>query len=63
MQQRQVVAHLHERVRNARADFHWKAAALLVAKGKHLVVEDLNLRDLAKGRLARFVHDVGWGSF
>ena len=61
--QRQVVARLHERVRNARADFHWKVASLLVAKRKRIVVEDLNIRGLAKGRLARFIHDVGWGEF
>ena len=61
--QKQVVARLHEQVRHARADFHWKTAAWLVTQGKTLVVEDLNIRGLARGRLSRQIHDVGWGDF
>ncbi len=61
--QRQVVARLHAKVRNTRRDFHFKTAAALVAQGKTLTVEDLNIKGLARGTFSRQVSDVAWGDF
>lgn len=57
------VTRLHMRVQNARKDFHYKTAAQLAGNGKSFAVEDLNIKGLAKSKLARQVHDVGWAAF
>ncbi len=61
--QRKAVERLHLRVRNQRANFHWQAAKKLVEQGKTLIVEDLNVKGLARGMLSRQVSDVGWAAF
>jgi putative transposase len=53
----------HARVRNARKDFHHKTARALVRRFDRIVVEDLNVKGLAGGMLARPVHDAGWAQF
>ncbi len=58
-----LVARLHERVRNLRRDHAFKLAAHLVQRFDNIYVEALNLKGLAKSRLARDVYDQGWGGF
>lgn len=58
-----LLAKRHRRVENARRDFHWKAARSLVGRYDLIAVEDLNVKGLAGGMLAKSVHDVGWGDF
>ncbi len=58
-----LVARLHERVRNLRRDHAFKLANDLVRRFDVIYVEALNLQGLARGRLARDVHDQGWGAF
>ncbi len=58
-----MVARLHERVRNRRRDHAFKLANDLVRRFDVIYVEALNLQGLARGRLARDVHDQGWGAF
>ena len=58
-----LVARLHERVRNRRRDHAFKLAADLVRRFDVIYVEALNLRGLARSRLAHDVHDQGWGAF
>lgn len=58
-----VLARLHERVRNVRRDHAFKLAKTLVQRFDVIYVEDLNLRGLARGRLARDIHDQAWGAF
>jgi putative transposase len=53
----------HARIGNQRADMHHKAANGLVAKYDVICVEDLNIKGLAGGMLAKHVLDCGWGSF
>lgn len=60
---RQCVARAHERVANQRLDFHRKTAKKLVERFDLISHEDLNVRGLASGMLAKSVHDVGWGQF
>ena len=53
----------HAHVRNQRADFHHKVSRWLVCRFGLIVVEDLNVRGLAAGMLAKSVNDAGWSSF
>lgn len=61
--QRNVVARVHERVRDARLDFHRKLAVLLFAKYDLVAYEDLNVRGMVHGRMAKSIHDAGWAQF
>lgn len=63
LRQKQRVTRLHMRVADRRRDFHYKTAAELIAKGNSIAVEDLNIKGLAKSKLARQVADVSWGQF
>ena len=57
------LARLHRRVRCIRRDFLHKVTTWLVRTKPVIVVEDLNVRGLARGRFSRHVVDVGWGTF
>jgi putative transposase len=53
----------HQRVSNLRRDFHHKTARALVARYGTVVHEDLNIRGIARTRLAKSTLDVAWGTF
>jgi putative transposase len=53
----------HLKVRNQRKDFHHKTARQLVNQYDTIFFEHLNITGLARGFLARAVHDVAWGTF
>ena len=53
----------HDKVRRVRLDFHHKVARRLVRDFDRIAVEDLNVKGLAKGFLAKQVADAAWGSF
>lgn len=53
----------HKRVANTRKDFHCKTANSLLKKYDVVAVEKLNIKGLAKSRLAKSVNDAGWGQF
>jgi putative transposase len=53
----------HAHVQNQRADFHHKTARTLVNTYGVIAVEDLNIKGLASGILAKSVHDAGWAGF
>jgi len=57
------LARLHRRVRNIRQDFLHKVTTWLAKTKPVIVVEDLNVRGLGRGRLSRSVADAGWGTF
>jgi putative transposase len=50
-------------VRNQRADFQHKLSRRLVNEYGLIAVEDLNVKGLAGGMLAKSVHDAGWSMF
>src|SRR5262249_50631701 len=52
----------HAHVANQRRDFHHKTARRLVNSYGVMAVEDLNVKGLASGMLARSVHDAGWSA-
>ncbi len=53
----------HQHVANQRKDFQHKLSTQLVQNFGMITVEDLNIKGLSGGILAKAVHDVGWSSF
>ena len=53
----------HEHIANQRRDFHHKESRKLVNTYGLIAVEDLNIKGLAAGMLAKSVHDAGWATF
>jgi putative transposase len=53
----------HAKVKNQRADFQHKVARTLVNAYGVIAVEDLNIKGLASGMLAKSVNDAGWAAF
>ncbi len=53
----------HKKVADTRKDFHFKTAKNLLSKYDVVVVEKLNVKGLARTRLAFAIHDVGWSQF
>ena len=53
----------HKKVADTRKDFHFKTALRLLEKYDVIVVEKLNIKGLARTRLAKSIHDAGWGQF
>jgi putative transposase len=60
---RRRVAVTHRKVREARRDHAYKTALRLVRDNQAVYAEDLAVCGLARTRLARSVHDAGWGQF
>lgn len=56
------LARLHRRIRNIRRDFLHKVTTWLAKTKPVIVVEDLNVRGMSRGRLSRSVADVSWGA-
>ena len=59
---RLALARLHRRVANRRSAYHWWLANDLCDQYNHLVLEDLNLKGMAR-MWGRKVHDLGFGNF
>jgi putative transposase len=57
------VARAHARVADARRDFHHKLSTAIIRDNQAVYVEDLAVSGLARGRLAKSVHDAGWSAF
>jgi putative transposase len=57
------VAKLHKHVFDQRNDFQHKLSRDLVNNYGFIAVEDLNVKGLAGGMLAKSVHDAAWSSF
>lgn len=53
----------HSHIRNQREDFAHKVSRTLVVLFGLIVIEDLNIKGLAAGMLAKSVNDAGWSSF
>jgi len=60
---RERVAQAHASVRRARRTFHFQTASDLVRRYALIAVENLNIKGLARSRLARDVNDAAWGQF
>lgn len=55
------VASLHRKVRDTRTDHHHKLARRIVDENQVIGVETLGITGLARTRLAKSIHDAGWG--
>ncbi|MEL6460176.1 MAG: transposase [Cyanobacteria bacterium J06621_15] len=53
----------HKKVADTRKDFHFKTAKQLLSKYDVIAVEKLNIKGLARTRLAKSIHDAGWSQF
>ncbi len=53
----------HKKVADKRKDFHFKTANYLLSKYDVIAHENLNVKGLARTRLAKSVLDAGWSSF
>lgn len=56
-------ARAHAAVADARRNFHHQWSHKLTSENQAVFAETLNLRGLARGRLAKSVHDAGWARF
>src|SRR5215471_2932038 len=57
------VRKIHQHIFNQRNDQQHKLARMLVSQFGMIFVEDLNVKGLAGGMLAKAVHDASWSSF
>ena len=53
----------HKKVADTRKDFHFKTVNQLLKKYDVIAVEKLNIKGLARTRLAKSIHDAGWSQF
>jgi len=58
-----LLARKHVRIRNIRRDHAHKLSHRLVSSFGLIAIEDLNVRSLARGFLAKHVTDQGWAAF
>src|SRR5699024_4029263 len=56
------VARIHEKVAATRLDHHHKLASRIVHENQAIGLETLSITGLARTRLARSIHDAGWGT-
>ena len=57
------VAKAHARVADTRRDWAHKHSTQIIRENQAVYVEDLCVKGLARTRLAKSVHDAGWGVF
>ncbi len=53
----------HKKVADTRKDFHFKTAKNLLDNHDLIAHEKLNIKGLARTKLAKSIHDAGWGQF
>lgn len=63
IKQKQKIACIHQRIARKREDFHYNVAHNLVKSYDLIAVEDLNIKGLARTKLAKSIYDVAWGKF
>jgi putative transposase len=57
------VARVHARVADTRRDWLHKESTRIIRESQAVYVEDLCITGLGRTRLAKSVHDAGWGTF
>jgi len=63
VKQKKRVALVHQRIQRQRENFHYNTAHDLCSKYDLIAVEDLNIKGLARTRLAKSILDAAWGAF
>jgi putative transposase len=59
----QHLARVHRHIKNQRNDFHHQVARQLINRYDVIAHENLHITGLVRGRCAKSLADVGWGSF
>lgn len=54
---------IHRKISNKRKDFQHKTSRAIVNRFDMIAVENLNIKGMAMGMLAKSVHDAGWSDF
>ncbi len=54
---------VHAKIKNQRNDFAHKLSTQLVEKYDVIAIEDLNIKGMSRGILAKQINDAGWNSF
>ena len=57
------LARAHARIAARRTDFHHKVSTAIIRDTQAVYTEDLCVTGLARTRLAKSIHDAGWGGF
>jgi putative transposase len=60
---KRAVQKVHAKIKNQRNDFHHQVSRTIVNNYGAIFVEDLNIKGLASGMLAKSVNDAGWRGF
>ena len=63
LRQKNKIARIHQRIGRIRENFHYNTAHKLVKEYDLIAVEDLNIRGLARTKLAKSILDAAWGRF
>lgn len=58
-----LVVKAHRRIKNQRLDFLRKLAKTLVTTYDLIAYEDLKIKNMVRGNLAKSIHDASWGIF
>ncbi len=61
--QQKRIALIHQKIQRHRKDWHYKTAHWLVNNYDLIAGEDLNIKGLARTKLAKSILDVAWGNF
>ena len=61
--QKSRIAKIHQRIARQREKFHYQIAHKLCRDYDLIAVEDLNIRGLARTKMAKSIYDVAWGKF
>ena len=59
--QKNRIARIHQRIKRQRQEFHYKVARILVKAYDLIGVEELNIKGLARTKLAKSILDAAWG--
>ena len=54
---------IHQKIKNQRNDFAHKLSTRVVKDFDVIAIEDLNIKGMSKGILAKQIYDVSWGAF